>query len=287
MRVVVVCLVLTGCDYLFNLDPIHSGPGDSGAASDSDGAGNEIDAPVDAQTVFPTCAGWGNRQDLQGGATGSHDPTLSKNRLELFTVRMPSTSYDIYLSRRPDTMSQFDIGSPVGELNSPADDTDPALTADGLMIVFISTRGGSPRVYQATRPAVGIEFSPPDIAPGLLSQPADGIDLSPDGLSIYIHSSGLLLQATRANRGDAFGARTQIASFGSFPSMAPDGLAIYFNGASGGLVRRTRAVITDGFSAMDETVDGGASDGDMLADGTAVVMSVGSPSDITVIRECQ
>lgn len=68
--------------------------------------------------------------------------------------------------------------------------------------------------------------------------------------------------------------------------MSPSRLAIYYNAAAGGLVRRTRAAPNDGFGGTEESVDAGGSDGDMLSDGTAIVLTTGANSDIAVIREC-
>jgi hypothetical protein len=274
-----------GCDSLFNLDHVDTQHGDGGTDARADGS---ADAPPDAPASFPACAAFSQRQNLQNGLSGSHDPQLSRDRLELFTARQASSTFDLYRATRSDTMTQFGIGIPVTELDdSVADDTDPALTDDGLMIVFLSNRTGSGfRAYQATRSVVGGQFTSPNPLPGLVVQPMDGLDLSADGLTIYFHLGTALYQATRDNRDNPFGVPLALGNFGAFPSMSPDKLAIYYNASTGGLVRRTRVAPSDGFNGTEESVDGGGSDGDMISDGTAIVLTTGANSDIVVIREC-
>ena len=280
-----VCVMAAGCDSLFNLDHVDLQHGDGGTDAMADATS---DARRDGPAVFPPCAAFAQRQNLQNGLSGSHDPQLSRDRLELFTARQASATFDLYRSTRSDTATQFGIGLPITELDdSVADDTDPALTDDGLMIVFLSNRAGSGfRAYQATRGVVGGQFTLPDPLPGLPVQPMDGIDLSADGLTVYFHVGPTLYQSIRDNRDNPFGAPQQIGPFGAFPSMSPDKLAIYYNASTGGLVRRSRTTPNDGFSGTEESVDGGGSDGDMISDGTAIVLTTGANSDIVVIREC-
>lgn len=280
-----VCVMAAGCDSLFNLDHVDLQHGDGGTDAMADAAS---DARPDGPAVFPACKTFAQRQNLQNGLTGSHDPTLSRDRLELFTARQPGTTFDLYRATRADTTTQFGTGSPVGELDdSLADDTDPALTDDGLMIVFLSNRAGSGfRAYQATRSVVGGQFMLPNPLPGLMVQPMDGVDLSADGLTVYFHVGGVLYQASRDNRDNPFGVPLALGMFGAFPSMSPDQLAIYYNASTGGLVRRTRTAPNNGFNGTEEVVDSGGSDGDMISDGSAVVLTTGTSSDIVVIREC-
>lgn len=280
-----VCVMAAGCDSLFNLDHVDLQHGDGGTGAMADAT---TDARPDGPTVFPACSTFAQRQNLQMGLSGSHDPQLSRDRLELFTARQASATFDLYRSTRTDTTTQFGVGLPITELDdSVADDTDPALTDDGLMIVFLSNRAGSGfRAYQATRSLVGGQFTVPNPLPGLMVQPMDGMDLSADGLTIYFHVGTMLYQAIRDSRDNPFGTPQALGNFGAFPSMSPDKLAIYYNASTGGLVRRTRIAPSDGFNGTEESVDGGGSDGDMVSDGTAIVLTTGANSDIVVIREC-
>jgi WD40 repeat protein len=280
-----ICVVMAaGCDALFDLDHINQSSDDGGVDGPAaDGNNDAIDAPPPAE-----CTSFAPRQNLQNGIAGSHDPTLSRDRKELFLVRRPGSNYELYRATRADTMIQFGTGTPVNELNDASyDDTDPALTDDGLMIVFKSNRGGSgSKAYQATRTAVGGPFTAPVSLPGLANQPVSGIDLAPDGLTVYIHDGTLLLQATRTARTDPFGSTTVIATnFGSFPSMSPTALVVYYNGS--GLVRRKRNTTGQSFDSFGEqSVDAGGADADMISDGTAIVFTAGVSSDFIVIREC-
>ena len=209
-------------------------------------------------------------QDL----TGNVDPTLRDDGLELFFVRGGSGAWDIWHATRPDTSVLFDAGSPVTELNvttGMVEDTDPAITADGLMIVFKSNRTSSQKAYQATRPSVSAPFSTPVLAPGITGATA-GLDLSPDGLVIYIDDFAKLSVWTRARREDAF-ANPKLLTIDrlKFPSVSADGLELYYNAA--GIVRRTRpnvdAMFDGGTAAI---VDDGASDGDLTSDDTRLVL---------------
>lgn len=279
-----VCVMAAGCDALFNLDHVSPTAGVIDAPRPADDVGDLPDGPP----MYPPCATFGPRLSVQMGMTGSHDPTLSSDRRELFFTRRPVSNYQLIHAVRADTATEFGAGTAVTELNGlNSDDTDPALTADGLMIVFKSTRGGNGnRAYQATRTTVTSTFSTPVVLPDFASQPAAGVDLSPDGLTIYIYTGSVLLQASRATRTAPFSLPLVVGSFGDYPSMSPDGLAIYYNSAAMGLVRRTRASVADQFGTTEQMVDSGGADGDMLADGSAVVLTTGPASDVIVLREC-
>lgn len=265
-----LCVLAAGCDALFGLD--HLDPTRDAALTG--------DGPADGsggQCLFEP------RVLLQDGS-GSHDPTLSIDRMELLFVRDVGAGYDIYRAIRADVGLPFDTGLIVAEINSSGDDTDPALTADSRMIVFKSDRGGNgPRAYQATRTS-GV-FSSPVLVPGLENMPVYGLDVSPDGLTLYIDDGANLVAASRTARDQPVVSTVDLTTDrASFPSVSPDRLELYFNGA--GLVQRTRVNAAATFDAATTTViDAGGADGDIVADGSAIVLTGGSSSDIVYLRE--
>jgi len=58
---------------------------------------------------------------------------------------------DLYWALRASTNDPFGAVQPLTEINSPANDTDPALSRDLRYIMFGSNRGGSPDIYEAWR----------------------------------------------------------------------------------------------------------------------------------------
>jgi hypothetical protein len=82
-------------------------------------------------------------------------------------------------------------GKPVAlaELNSQLTDGDPSMTADGLEIVFSSSRGSlfTSDIYRATRRSTAEPFDAPEEIGGLsgVNQDEFGPDISPDGLELH------------------------------------------------------------------------------------------------------
>jgi Tol biopolymer transport system component len=78
------------------------------------------------------------------------------------------------------------------EINSPVDDTDPALSPDGLTLVFASDRPdtlGGRDLYMASRASRASTFGPVVHLIDLSSSEADGEpSLSADGRTLYFAS---------------------------------------------------------------------------------------------------
>jgi len=58
---------------------------------------------------------------------------------------------DLYVAARSSPTAMFGTPSPLTELNSPANDSDPTLSRDLHYIMFASNRAGSPDIYEARR----------------------------------------------------------------------------------------------------------------------------------------
>jgi hypothetical protein len=99
------------------------------------------------------------------------------------------------------------------ELNTTSVETDPAITADGLDIVFASDRPGgmgSTDLYRAHRTKRNLPFDPPVLIAELNTTGSDqAAELSADGLTIYLIRPGAanadIFSAQRATRTSTFG----------------------------------------------------------------------------------
>ena len=131
-------------------------------------------------------------------------------------------------------------------VNSPAAETNPTLSRNGLTLYFQSNRAGgagSSDIYMATRATTSAPFGTPSLLAGDVNLPASdgGPSISADGLSLYFHSNRVggfgvsdLYVATRSNEIEAFGKPVNLGpgvntvndEFG--PSVTSDGLSIYF-----------------------------------------------------------
>jgi Tol biopolymer transport system component len=58
---------------------------------------------------------------------------------------------DLYFASRTSSSATFGAVSPLSELNSPANDSDPMLSRDLRYIMFGSNRSGNPEIYEARR----------------------------------------------------------------------------------------------------------------------------------------
>ncbi|HEX5061823.1 MAG TPA: hypothetical protein VFV99_20790 [Kofleriaceae bacterium] len=266
--VAVVCLVGAGCDVVWRLDDVSGGISDAPRA---------VDAPSDGDDPCP----WGPRVQISAGG-GNHDPQLSEDGLELFFVRGASGTYDIWRAVRTDVSQPFPMGVEVAELSSSVEDTDPTLAAGGNTIVFKSTRGGTGNhAWLATRSGRGQPFTIPVMLTGVPATVA-GVDLSADGLTLYVDDGGKLVSVTRIAGSTTFmNEKTLTLERTQYPSVSADGLELYYNGA--GVVRRKRQTTNDMFDpASLVQIDDGAADPDLTFGGTRLVMT---GAGIVYVRE--
>jgi len=272
MRSVGLVFVLAGCNQLYGLEPTVVL-----------GADARIDAPGCADSPFI------NPMKVAGTALDiGYDPTLSAGGHELwFSQDMGSSSYDLMIATRADVNGGFDTATAFAH-NSSMQDGDPALSGDGLVLVFISERVAGITIYQSTRPSLGAAFSPPGPAGGAASsQGGAGIDLSFDGLTLYFIGDAYELRSVhRATRSDAFGAESPVlATDVAWPSLSPDELELYYMKSAGaGIYRRTRASPTLPFDANELQISSGGGDPDVSSDARQLFFDSG---DIFVMtRTC-
>lgn len=148
-------------------------------------------------------------------------------------------------------------------------DRDPALTGDGLTLVFTSQRGGDWDLYLTTRPSRTQPFAAPAVIAELATTDSDwGPVITSDGLSLYYVIGGDLAYAHRASVASAWSAPgTLLATLNSTanefePAITADELTIFFasdrpSGGRGGLDiwTATRASTADAFGAPSDVVE--------------------------------
>jgi hypothetical protein len=173
------------------------------------------------------------------------DPSASQNPDELW-LTITEDDKDIYSFTRVD--GEFDDAVPAS-FNTSADELDPAITGDGEALLFL--RDG--RVHEVTRRdgAFGQEVIRTEIE-GSIS----GLDVSIDGLRVYVSSDPGIHVVERASRTSAFGPAQMLGiETGSFPSISPDELEIYYNVGSV-IRRRTRASLEEPFGPEESVLEG-------------------------------
>lgn len=184
---------------------------------------------------------------LNSASIDAH-PSVAPDGLTLWfdSNRNAKQELDIHVSVRASRSAPWGAPVPVTELNTVAVESAASTTADGLMMVFHSTRGGgSDRdLFLSTRAAAGGTWATP-VPLAEVNSAAEDRDghLSEDGLVLYLISSRIgaqsrdLYRASRASRGAAFGAPERIVELSTAreevgPWVSPDERVIYFSRAA-------------------------------------------------------
>lgn len=110
-----------------------------------------LDAQSDAQLVL---GAWGTPTLVPGASDNTlseDDCTMSSSKLELYFKRTDSGDNNLYVMTRATVTSTWSAPTPIGVLNSTAQEETPRLSPDDLTLYF--GRGG--QIYQSTRTAVG------------------------------------------------------------------------------------------------------------------------------------
>jgi Tol biopolymer transport system component len=227
-------------------------------------------ADKDAHGDAPGCAGMdfvlGER--LDGVVAGGHDPSATGSALELWFSRTGIVpTYDLAAATRGSETATFDTQVDFAQ-NSSAVDRDPALTADGLDLVFISDRDGTLAAYEARRASKTDAFSPATKFP--ITGVDHGVELSADGLTLYYADDRRDLRAVhRSDRNSPFGGASEILAQNiEQPTVTADELELYYSRSDSlQTFRRTRRNAMAPFDDNEKMVFADAVEADVTPDG--------------------
>ncbi len=146
-------------------------------------------------TRASTTADWGTFTAVANldSSSDEQDPHLDADQLTLWFARKggidaSALQYDVFYAMRPDAASQFGVPVAATSLNSTADEADVSLTRDGLVILFLSTRDSTRRVYYAVRGTRAQSFGSPLPLTALDSYSGSSLGnpfVAPDGCAVY------------------------------------------------------------------------------------------------------
>jgi Tol biopolymer transport system component len=276
----------------------------SGDDAASDGAADTI---TDAGICHS--GAWSTPQLIANTATLSEesDPSISPDELTLYfnSNRSPGVGRAIWQSTRATKTDPFGMPTLVGEFDSPQDDRDPAISADGLTMYFMSTRSGVELIYVATRGTTSDPFviqGPLTIVNGGATSLAPS--LSPDELTLYFTYNQLdIAYATRPDRQSDFTFVRNLAEVNANqsdgdPSISADGLELFFDSFRTGpsaIFVATRASTSEPFSAPTEltaltAVNPSAGRPEISADGRTLYLASSDGTQIDLYsaqRDCR
>jgi len=107
---------------------------------------------------------------------------------------------DLYETTRADRQSPFQPVVHLDTLASAQDDFAPTLSADGLEIIFSSTRSGNAHIYKARRPTLEQPFAAPSPIAAVTSMMDDvGSRLAPNGRTLYFNYNTLTAGGANAD----------------------------------------------------------------------------------------
>jgi hypothetical protein len=176
-------------------------------------------------------------------------PDISDDKLTLLFASDQTKSagdLDLWMTTRPDLSSPWGPQQNVSELNFLNErDHTPTTTADGLLILFSSSRPGglgTDDAWMATRADTSSPWNAPVHVPELSSSARDmGFTMTPDGLEVFFTSNRPggqgnfeIYTSSRPTRQSAWAAPTLVAEINSplddrFPTITGDGLNLYFS----------------------------------------------------------
>jgi len=170
-------------------------------------------------------------------------PWVSSDQLRLYYCEWVGVECYIKMAERSSTEDTWSYIRAFDEIHENGiSDSQPTLTADGLMMFYVRKIDGGKYIWKATRPSIEEPFS--EIAEvSELNDPCNTVDhpsILPDGLTIYFNSQSddpeqSIYKATRSSIGDPFG-DIELLEFcepdkrESSPYVTPDEETVYYRG---------------------------------------------------------
>lgn len=215
------------------------------ARSDADPAQRDASAACDPTGMFDAPV------PLTGFATAANEgvPRLTGDELELYFNGQfgTATNQDIYRAQRSSLGEPFGPPVAVAPVNTTANEFNPSISSDGLILFFESPRDQGSRLYAATRSSRLGEFDKPFLVANVNSATVSDTDAQPfvtaDGQELWFVSNRVgsigsfdIFRAT--GNGSSFadpGAGTAVNSTASdfVPALSTDKLTIYFSSLRG------------------------------------------------------
>lgn len=257
-----LALVLVGCGDL-------SSPATVDATVAHDGM---RDGPSGCNPDLP----FGNVHPVAGLATAGNDEFLSLSPDELTVyissdLAAPTTpNFDLYSATRGSLTAGFGALAPLTALMTDADDRSPSISADGLTLLFHSSRGGNYDLYASTRPSTSAPFSAATPLGAAINTPA--IETGPalarsGGLLYFTRSTATTDEIFVATLGaTGFGAAVPVTELNaggpaSRAVIAADGLTIYWASQRAGgsgqqdIWTARRATVQDAFGGVHDVTE--------------------------------
>lgn len=249
------------------------------------------DDALDAAFVPPDCDGVlfaGQATTVVGPVDGT-EATFTDDELEIhFTEYVANSEFEIYVAKRTVNNLPFQTQQLASFTLAGSNDTEPAITADGLMLVFVSNRAGAERPFVVERASRTSPWSTPtELAfDGFATLQMRSLDLSWDGLRLFFVDVGEnLVMATRTSRSAPF---QLVGNYGSglrYPAVSTDGKEIYYvKSPTDELWRASRTSTTEPFANHAFTGLAGF-DPELSRDGQTLHLSRGS-SIVKYTRTC-
>jgi len=149
-----------------------------------------VDAPIDAGPRCAPTAQFGAPELIASLSTDLDDVTarLSPDELDVVFSRRTGALYDLWTARRPSIEEPFGPAALLTSVNSVNNDVWPALSPDGLVLMFDADRTtpGSYRIWSSTRPSLTAPFGPPALRTELM--PGEVHSMLPTDRAIYFAS---------------------------------------------------------------------------------------------------
>jgi hypothetical protein len=202
-------------------------------------SGSHDAVSVDAPAVA-SCT-WSPAIELAefGDAAVERDPTEPADLLELYYTSNASPG-DILFAARASADAPF-VMQPLPSFDiAGAIDMSPAISADGLHLVFVNDRGANAIVYETSRATRTSPWSTPapvnslwpDVGAGIPVDVGAGITMSADGLKMFVELAnygGVLVNFVRATPDRPFAPDTNFQSAMLSPAIDDADTAIYYN----------------------------------------------------------